>query len=247
MPGLPRTLPRVAHEPVEAVARGVEAQHGEAQVRAVEARDDLARVRRDPQPLEDVAPHDRVGGRGQRERARRAELAARGVQGEVVGPEVMAPLGDAVRLVHHEEPHAVVLQPGHEVPVREPFGRDIEQRRAALDEVEVAPVLLAARDRRVDEAGRDARALQRLDLVLHERDQRRDDERAPDLEGREHVAEALAAAGRHDAEHVRLRELLEHLGLTGPERRVAEALAQLLLVAPEAVRELERGRSSGER
>ena len=42
-----------------------------------------------------------------------------------------------------------------------------------------------------------------IDLVLHQGDQRRDDQRQPvQRHGRQLVAEALAAAGRHDAQAV---------------------------------------------
>ena len=217
---------------------------GEAQVGAVEARDHLVRAT-DAEAREDVTAHGRVGGRGERERARLAELRARHAECEVVGAEVVPPLGDTVRLVDHKEPHAVALQPGDEPAVRESFRRDVQQRRATLGEVDEAAILLARRERRVDVVSGDARGLQGLHLVLHERDQRRHDERAADLERGQHVAEALPPARGHDAQHVAVREQFEYLGLTEAKVRVAEALAQQLAVPIEATWQVGRQRGRG--
>ena len=59
------------------------------------------------------------------------------------------------------------------------------------------------RERAVDETDRQAQRLELIDLVFHQRDQRRNDQRqAVERHGRQLVAEALSAAGRHDAEAV---------------------------------------------
>ena len=72
------------------------------------------------------------------------------------------------------------------------------------------------------------RALERLDLVLHERDERRDDEREVVAQQRgELVAERLAGAGGHDHEQVAVSQRgVDRLGLAGPEGAEAEVLAQ---------------------
>ena len=143
-----------------------------------------------------------------------------------------------MRLVDNEQPDAGVLQTGDEARVRDALRRHVEQGGAALGEVDKAAVLLARREGRVDVVGGDARTLQRLHLVLHERDQRRDDERAADFERGQHVAQALAATRGHNPEHVAIREAIEYLGLAGPEVRVSEALLQQLAVPPNAARQL---------
>ena len=64
-------------------------------------------------------------------------------------------------------------------------------------------VLLGHRERAIDERDRQCQRLQLIDLVLHQRDQRRDDQRqAVQHQGRQLVAEAFAAAGGHDAQAV---------------------------------------------
>ena len=60
-------------------------------------------------------------------------------------------------------------------------------------------------------------AVERVDLILHERDQRRDDDRdAVQQERRQLVAEALARARGEDRERAAARQQgLDHLGLPG--------------------------------
>ena len=67
------------------------------------------------------------------------------------------------------------------------------RRRSALERR-----LLARVERRVEKGCLDAGLSQRLDLVLHQRDQRRDDDAgAGPHEGRDLIAQRLAAARRH--------------------------------------------------
>ena len=70
--------------------------------------------------------------------------------------------------------------------------------------------------------------VQGVDLVLHEGDQRADDQRDPgQKQGGQLVAEALAAAGRHHAEDVAaVQHLLDDLALAGAELLQAELIAE---------------------
>ena len=114
------------------------------------------------------------------------------------------------------------------------------------DEEEVEPPLEVRLDDRarggpvaagVDALRPQAQRLELRDLVLHERDERGDDERrAAAGEAGELVAERLAGAGGHDEEHVAaLRGGAAHGLLVRPEGGEAEALAQ------EASRRVGRG------
>ena len=157
------------------------------------------------------------------------EPARRVGQPEVVGPEVVPPLRDAVRLVDHEEPELGLADPLEEPGRGEALGRDVEQPRApghrAVDRRAVRRRVLLGVDER-DAPGRDA--LERLDLVLHQRHERRDDQREIRAHQRgQLVAERLARAGRHHHQHVAPGDRgLDRLALAGTERREAEHLAQ---------------------
>ena len=91
-----------------------------------------------------------------------------------------------------------------------------------------ALALLRWLHRRVDECGRDAVIREAVDLVLHERDERRNHHREPALDdGRHPVADALAGAGRRDRQHVAAaKHRLHHCCLSRPECIQAEDVSQ---------------------
>jgi hypothetical protein len=192
---------------------------------AREAAHELRGVGGEAQPRQDLVAHD--GSRGGRagEHARlgmaRHELAQR----QVLGPEVVAPLADAVRLVDGDERAVEVLEQRAEGGLREPLGRRVDERELAARERGLAAPRLARLERRGEVGRRDAAAPERRDLVLHQRDQRRDDERRAREEARrELVAEALAAARGRDQEEPPLREeRLDRLALPGSKAGVLEA------------------------
>jgi hypothetical protein len=218
-------------EPSALVGGATAGHHREAQVRAVEAGGHPDRVA-EAEPRHDVGGHLGRRRRGRRHDRLRPEPARRVGEAKVVGPEVVAPLGDAVRLVDDEQAQAHVAQRLEEPRRREALGRDVQQpqlaRSGALDGGAVGGrILLRVDERRA--AGRDAP--ERLDLILHERHQRGDHERQVFAhEGGQLVAERLARAGGHDDEDVARRARAGHggdrLGLAAAELLEAEVLAQ---------------------
>jgi len=142
--------------------------------------------------LDDVATHP-VGGRGrQGDGGRVAQQAAEIAEPGVVGAKIVPPFADAVGLVDRQQldPH----RPDHveKPPAAEPFRRDIDQPELAGGHALQPRVLLASRQRAVDETDRQAQRLKLIDLVFHQRDQGRDDQRES-VQGhrRQLVAEAL--------------------------------------------------------
>ena len=85
--------------------------------------------------------------------------------------------------------------------------------------------LLGSRQRTVDVTGPHLPTRQGIDLVLHQGDQRRHDQRYawPHDRG-QLVAETLAAAGGHDAQAIlAAQDGINHLALTGTEGRQSES------------------------
>ncbi len=227
-PGLP--VPP-GQEPRQ-LSTGVAAlDHGVADVGTVEARHERRRLGH-CQPLVHLRAGDGVGGGGQGDPWDVREPLVQLGQPQVLRPEVVPPLRHAVRLVDGEQRDAVpVVQCREQLPERgsqRPLRSDVEQ-------VEIAgrggpghcPRVLGVQGG-VEEGRPHAQQAQRLDLVLHERDERRDhDRRAGPHQGGDLVAQRLAATGRHQDECVPAADHVVHdLGLRAPKRLEPEHLAQ---------------------
>ena len=81
-------------------------------------------------------------------------------------------------------------------------------------------------ERRVQKRGRHAARLQRIDLILHQRNQRRNHDReSARAAGGQLKAERFAAAGRQQREDIAARQrVADDFLLQRPERVVAEML-----------------------
>ena len=125
----------------------------------------------------DLAPGRRIGGRGQRDPGHRRPALAQDGELEILRAEVVAPLRDAVRLVDREQRERQPVEPVEEAVGEQPLGRDVEQVDLARGGLPADPALLRGREAGVQELGADAELAQRGHLVLHQRDQRADDDR----------------------------------------------------------------------
>src|SRR2546426_4492650 len=172
---------------------------------------------------DDVAAHLRgrrrrvgVHGDAREGRAQHAELP-------VLRAKVVAPLADAVRLVHREESRVRTREALCEALHHQALRRHVEQmvpaRVEAGEDLRALPARLAA----VEKSGRHARLAQAVHLVLHERDQRRDDDgEAAQVRGGRLVAERFAAArGQHHERVASLENGADGLGLQRKEAVVA--------------------------
>jgi hypothetical protein len=132
------------------VAAGV--GHLPAQVRPVESFNADHRVAHG-QSVHDVAADARGRGRGDGDEGRARKEKALGAQPAVGGPEVVAPLGNAVRLVHDDESDAHASDAAEEVGRVEAFWRYVDEAQlAALQRGH--PVLHLALAQRAVEVGR---------------------------------------------------------------------------------------------
>ena len=164
------------------------------------------------------------GGRGQRDPRHVGPALVQHRQRQVVGPEVVAPLGHAVRLVDGEQRDLAAVQQPHRRLGPQPLRRQVEQVELAGQERRLDPPPLVRVLGRVEEPGPHPQRGQRVDLVLHQRDQRRDDHAGavPHQRG-DLVAQRLAAAGRHQHERVAAGDdVVDDLLLLAAERVVAE-------------------------
>ena len=147
---------------------------GELDVRPVEVTDHLLGVAQ-PEPPADLAPHRRRRGGGERDPHAHPELVGLRAEPQVVGPEVLPPLADEMRLVHDEQPRAGAPQRRARLVVGELLGRDEDELvgPARLDERRRPRT---RRLRGVEHRGGQARRPQVRQLVVLQRDQRRHDD-----------------------------------------------------------------------
>jgi hypothetical protein len=147
----------------------VEEIDGGADVRPVECAEDEVRIAQ-AQAAADLLAHGRGRGRGQRERRRVTQLLDDGAESQVVGAEVVVPLGDAVGLVDHEQRRPGASDALEHRGVAQLLGRHERELELALFEPGERLASLAYADLR-RELRSPARSLatgQRLDLVALE-------------------------------------------------------------------------------
>ena len=103
----------------------------------------------------------------------------------VLGPEVVAPFADAMRLVDRDQVDVPALQLGEEAGEHQPLGRDVEEPEFAVAKAAQPRACLrpSSREEFRNVAGHAAR-LQCIDLVFHQRNQRRDHDRQAGLHER---------------------------------------------------------------
>ena len=144
----------------------------------VEARDVARRLAELELRLDVLA--DALGGRGgeRHERNLREQLAELR-ELAIFGTKIVAPLADAVRLVDRYQVHAPALEIGEHPGEHEPLGRGVEQAKLAIVQAAQARARLVGGKRGVQERRRDPAGLQRVHLVLHQGNQRRDNNGQP--------------------------------------------------------------------
>ena len=202
-------------------------QHAIGEIRPVEAGDIGPRLLQ--LEVRDDVRADAVGRRG-RERhegdarqqgAQRGELA-------VFGAEIVAPFADAVRLVHRDQLHVPPRQVLEKAGEHQALRGHVEQPVLARVQPAQPFPRFVGRERRIQERGRDAGGLQRVHLVLHQRDQRRHHEGQPRAHQRRQLeTERLPAARRQQREDIAPRQRIpDDLLLQRPERREAEIALQ---------------------
>ena len=112
----------------------------------------------------------------------------------------------------------------------EPLGGDVDQVELAGEVCALDGGALRARLRGVQVGGAHAVGHQRVDLIVHEGDERAHDQAGagPNQRG-DLVDQALAAAGRHEHDRIAARDdLVDRFGLVAAERLVAEDGVQRL-------------------
>ena len=133
-----------------------------------------------------------------------AERGDDAAQREIGRPEIVPPLTYAVRFVDDEERNRNGLEQPQEGLVLELFGRRINDAEAPRGDALASAQFLIFRERRVecDDVG-DAALAQHVELILHQGDQRTDDDgRTLEQQRGQLVRQALARARRKNSQRI---------------------------------------------
>ena len=170
------------------------------------------------------------GGRGERADLELAEDGRALPDALIVGAEVMPPLADAVRLVDDDQRGMMLFEEVVELGGAEALGGEVEEFELPVGGGAHGGGLLRGCDGAVEAGGGEAVRVEGVDLILHEGDEGRDDERVAGTHHRgQLVAERLAGARRHDdAQLLAGQDAPDDLLLPLAERRVAEMAPQRL-------------------
>ena len=150
------------------------------------------------------------------------------VELQVVGSEIVSPLRDTVGLVNGEQRNRHLLQQGEGAFLGEALRGDVEQVELSGPQCLLDPAGGTSLQGGVQVAGPHAQLRQGGYLVLHQGDQRRnDDPHTGAHQGRKLIAQGLAAAGRHQDQRVAPGDqLVNDLPLRAAKVFVAERLPE---------------------
>ena len=165
-----RRVAQAVLEQLQATCPAARLDGVEDEVRAVEAGVHLDGIA-EREALTDIGLHPRGCCRRQRQAGRVIEFLAQTPELHVVGPEVMAPLGDAMRFVDDEERHEAFPHQTQKSFVLNPLRRHIEQFEALQVEPLDHVVSLLLGQTGVKGGGGDVALFEALDLILHQGDE----------------------------------------------------------------------------
>ena len=180
------------------------------------------------QPLGDVAAGRLVGGRRQRQQRHLREALLEDAERLVVAAEIVAPLRDAMRLVDREQRDPAAPQHVEAMRHHQPLRRHVQESSAPSRAARSIAAASPRRQRGIQRGGAHAGLAQRVDLVLHQRDQRRDDDADPGPQQRRQlIAQRFAAAGRHQHDRIAAgHDMLDDRLLLAAKAGIAEDAAQ---------------------
>ena len=248
----------IAQEGQQLTARIVAFDDGVTDVRPVEAGDELRRTGK-AEAVDDLLPGRGVGGRRQGDARHLRVTLVQGRKLDVLGAEIVPPLRDTVRLVDGEEgdPSFAIeaVEEAEEALAEQALGCHIDEVELAGKQAALGLAQGVEVERRIDEGRAHPGLKKRVDLILHQRDQRRNDDPHPRTQqGRNLVAQRLAAAGRHQHQRIAaVRHVLDDLLLLPAEGGIAENALQDVVgkhggaECRRSGREKGRGREAGEK
>ena len=203
-----------------------------ADVRTIKAGDEFASVLQ-MQALDDFFSRQGISGSCERDPRDAREALSKHGKPDVLRPEVVTPLRNAMRFIDGEQRQLRGRQQLQAAISEQPLRRNVEKiqlaaSRAALDVLHVRPA-----HARIERRSPHARLFERRHLILHQRNKRRHHDAHPLTDERGNLeAEGLAAAGRHQHERVpALRYVRDDVSLLAAKGGVSKGVPKNLIGA----------------
>ncbi len=112
-------------------------RHRQPQIGPIEAMHEHGRLAAE-KPCQNIGARGGVGGGGEGDRLHAAELRLHRAKPGIFGPEVMAPLRDAMRLVDRQQRDLGALEKSERVRFHQPLRRDIDETQFAARDADRA-------------------------------------------------------------------------------------------------------------
>jgi len=178
--------------------------------------------------LDDLVPGPLVGSSGQADSRNAGKTFVQHGKLPIIRPEVVAPLGHAVRFVYREKADLGTPDKRLHALGQKAFGRDVEEVQLAVQKTLLDLALNLIGQGGIQKGSSNAQLKQGFDLILHQGDQgRNDDARAGTDQGRNLIAERLAAAGGHQYQRIApRRQVIDDGALLAAKSFVAEDAPQ---------------------
>ena len=213
----------------KAVAFGSDLHDTEPEIRAIER----AKMHGEsPGPkaqyARDVVSDCRRCAAGESHARRTAKLVPRGAQRSVTRPKVVAPLGDTMRFVNGEQGRPDSGRGELRGESTEPFGRDVEQAKRSGPRGVPDFGAFGSVEGTVHTRGGNSAGPRGSDLILHEGNERRDDDRKTATDQCRYLkADRLAAAGGKNRQRIAAREDRPNHGcLSRAKVRIAKMIVE---------------------
>ena len=151
------------------------------------------------QALDDVGAGDVVGGRGQRDARDVGEALVQQAQRQIFAAEVVAPLAHAMRLVDRKEGNAGFLKSCQQRLHNQSFGSNVDKLELAICQITCNGTFLFQRQRTVQKCSRNSASPQGINLILHQRNQGRNDDSYAVAAHRRHlITQGFSPSGRQN-------------------------------------------------
>ena len=136
----------------------------------------------------------------------------------------MPPLGHTVRLINSKQRNLRLLQQAQRPFLDEPFRSQVQKIQSTRTQLGLHLVSFFRAQTRIEVGGFDPERFEGDNLVLHERDEGRDDHAGAGAHQRRNlIAQRFTAAGGHEDYRVAAcAQVVDDLFLLAPKRRIAE-------------------------